>query len=407
MAWSVDVNGTDITAITQSIVWNPKLSRPASCVVRFPSHLFSASTGSNRLRLSNGGLLFSGPIWYQQQQGAEDAAYTELTAYDDLIYLGKRMCKTPADWPDNNFPIIPPDPAAEPGPCNLADPTKVILDFITAPEILAAFINATNDCDGPMPLSVGSVASGGDDMTGFPTDWPMDIDTFASILLTTGVLDIVVSPGYNSSTVNLWNGDYGTDRTGSVVVQYATGAFNARSANRTIDMDEVINALWYLLGPKDPWYTNDIQHWKGSLTPDGAHDIDTWRDPTGGSHPWHPWPAGLISRWNSSRSSYGYMQQIDIHDSKEDENKIRFLFERMYANEAKIRAVPRTFVSMGLDRTTGPPTFFVGDLITTTAGSTVGGGGFSGAQRVYGYELSIDTDGVAEYTSIDASADQE
>lgn len=405
MAWSVTVDGTDITALCQTITWTPRLSRPATCVVRFPANLFSAGTGTARMQLVNGSLLFSGPVWYQQQEGAEDAAYTELTAYDDLIYLKKRMCKTPISYDESDSwpPLFPPDPAYNPGRCNLANPTKVILDFITAPEILEQFINATIDCDGSMPLSVGSVASGGDDMTGFPIDWPMNIETFAGILLQTGVLDIVVNPGFSSSTVDLWNGDYGTDRTGSVVIQYATGAFNARGANRTIDMDEVINALWYLLGPKMPQYTGDISHWAGSLTPDGAHDVTQWEHAT---HPWHPWPAALIARWTSSRSTYGYMQQIDIHDSREDENKIRFLFELMYKNEAGLRAVPRTITGMTLDRTTAAPSFFVGDLITTTSGSVLGGG-FTGAQRVYSYTIQIDTDGVGEFTEIIASADQE
>ena len=97
MAWTIEVDGTDITSICQQITWHPKLSRPASCVARFPANLFSATTGVSQLRLYNGGLLFSGPVWYQQGDGAEDAAYTELTAYDHLIYLSKRMCKTPAD----------------------------------------------------------------------------------------------------------------------------------------------------------------------------------------------------------------------------------------------------------------------------------------------------------------------
>lgn len=401
MAWNVEVDGTDITAITQSIRWRPKLSRPASCVVRFPSNLFSAQTGISQLRLTNGSLLFSGPVWYQQLEGAEDAAYTELTCYDHMIYLTKRLCKTPEAWPDFNFPEF--NPPTEPGPCNLADPTKVITDFITATEIVAEFIQATIDCDGSMPLSVNSPATGGPDMTGFPTNWPMSIADFINTAIGTGYLDVVLTPGYSSSSLDFYNGDYGTDRTGSVVFQYATGAFNARRANSTSDMEEVINALWYLLGPKTPWYTGDIQHWRGSITPSGPHDIETWDHPT---HPWHPWPGALISRWMSSRSNYGYMQQIDIHDSKEDENDIRFLFELMYAREAYLRAVPRSFISMGPDRTTSAPPFGVGDLITTTAGSVLGGG-TTGAQRVYEFEMTIDADGIGEFTDIVASADQE
>ena len=63
-----------------------------------------------------------------------------------------------------------PNPDHEPGPCNLADPGQVLLDFVTAPLIMGAFISAANDCpsgDGPLPpweLQLGSVAVGGADL---------------------------------------------------------------------------------------------------------------------------------------------------------------------------------------------------------------------------------------------------
>ena len=60
MAWQVECDGTDITSICQQITWSEKLSRPSSCVVRFPANLFAATTGVSQLRLYNGGLLFSG-----------------------------------------------------------------------------------------------------------------------------------------------------------------------------------------------------------------------------------------------------------------------------------------------------------------------------------------------------------
>ena len=78
----------------------------------------------------------------------------------------------------------------------------------------------------------------------------------------------------------------------------------------------------------------------------------------------------------------------------------------MYENEAYLRAVPRTFSSIKPDRSSAALGFFVGDLITLQAGSVLGGG-FSGTQRVYAYEYSIDPDGIGEITEITASADQE
>lgn len=394
MAWTVDIDGTDITPYCQQIRWRPRLSRYASCVVRYPSSLFVATTGVNEMHLYHDAtLLFSGPVWYQQNDGDPDAAYTELTAYDHLIYLSKRMAKTSASYPDY-------DPPDEPGPCNLADPVKMILDYVTAPEIVAAFIQATMDCDPPepppsvLPLTVTSVATGGVDVTGLPADWPMEIDRVIDLLLSTGQLDVILTPGIGSSGVALTNGGYGNDLTGSVLLQYATGGFTAQRAGRTQDLEEMINALWYLLGPKRPQYDQDVSHWAGSITRTAPH--------VGGT-----WPPALLSRLASSITTYGYMTEIQVHDTREDENDVRPLYEERWANEAHIRAVPRTFANFSPNRssTAGPP-FFPGDLVTVAAGSVLNGG-FTAAERVYEYEMTIDPDGIAEYSDLVTSADQE
>jgi hypothetical protein len=399
--WSVDIDGSDITSLCQNITWHPKLSRPGSLSVRVPGHLVSVTNGVSEMHLTNGSLLFSGPVWMPEDQGDADATYTVITAYDHLIYLNKRMAKTPAGWPDNNYPDeIPP---TEPGPCNLADPNKVLTDYITAPAILGAFIDATNDCpDGAWQITVGSVASGGPDMTGVPADWPMNIQNIADMLLDTGQLNILVNPGYGSSSVDLTNGGVVNDLSGSVSLDYGTGNFNSQSATKSSDMEDVINALWYLLGPKRPWYTGDISHWAGSITPTAPN-----AGPDGdGGEPGDPWPPALVARWMGSRGIYGYMQEIQTHDTKEDEQTTaRPLFEEMFANEAYLRAIPRLFTGITPERAYGSsPTFMPGDLISVSAGSQLGGG-YSGSVLVYEYEISVDADGVAEYTQLIASPD--
>jgi hypothetical protein len=100
------------------------------------------------------------------------------------------------------------------------------------------------------------------------------------------------------------------------------------------------------------------------------------------------------------------MQEIDIHDTAEDEQTTaRPLFEEMYANEAYLRAIPRLFTQIHPERSYGTsPTFMPGDLISVSAGSQLGGG-YSGSVLVYEYEVTIDADGVADYTSLIASPD--
>lgn len=408
MSWSVDISGTDITPYCQEITWNPKLSRPASLIVRFPAHLASATTGVSELHLYNGGtLLFSGPVWYQENTGSEDAAYTQLTAYDHTIYFVKRLCKTGIDYTT----VDRHDLEHFPGPCNLANPVAVFADFDTATEIMGEFIQATIDCDndkgpgpgGVAPFALGSVATGGASVTGAPSDWPMDIATMANNLLSTGQLDIVVNPGIGTSTIDLYNGDYGNDLSGSVILQYATGSFTARTGNRTEDMEEMTNALWYLLGPKRPWYAGDVAHWAGSITPTAPN-----AGPDGdGGIPGPSWPVELSSRWTSGRAQYGYMQEIQINDTKEDEQTTsRPYFEEMYANEAYIRAVTRVFSNLNPNRFSTAPTFYVGDFVGIQSGAAMGAV-VSGKERVYEYELTIDTDGVAEFTSLVTSPSQD
>jgi hypothetical protein len=169
-------------------------------------------------------------------------------------------------------------------------------------------------------------------------------------------------------------------------------------------MEDVTNALWYLLGPRVHFYAGDISHWAGSITPTKKNSGYDGNKPEG--EPGEDWPPTLVARWMGSRSTYGYMQEIQIHDEKEDEQTtVRPMFEALFAKEAYLRAVPRTFTDIKPERATGSaPLFGVGDLITVNAGSRLGGG-FSGAILVYEFEIQIDADGVAEYTQITGSPD--
>ena len=163
MALTADIDGSSITSLCQSIRWRPKLSAPATGIVRVPAHLVSVTPGVSELHIySSGSLVFSGPIWHTQADGNPDSTYAELTAYDHMIYLRTRMVKTLTG--------------------NMIQPGQVLLDEVTAPAIMAAFINNVNTYDAAlpsgnaMPLSVGSVAGGGVDSSGVPMSFPMSLD---------------------------------------------------------------------------------------------------------------------------------------------------------------------------------------------------------------------------------------
>lgn len=398
MAWTCDIDGTDITSICQSIRWHSKHSRMATGIVRYPAHLFTCEPGTSEMHIYDGATLkFSGPVWYIQSEGSPDYAYTEVTAYDHLIWLNKRLCKA--------------ESLVDPENGNLITPQSVINSEQTGPKILAKFINNSilvdddNTMWPPMPLIVDLVDDGGEDLSAVPQDWPMTIEQMRSLLCSTGQLNVILVPGVGSSTVNLTNGGIVNDLSGSVAINWQTGTFNAQMATVTEDMEELINALWYLLGPRGPrppgretiafktgkarWIPKD--HFAGSITP-------TAPNAAGGV-----WPPALLAAIEDSRQTYGYMQEVRIFDDASDEQSIRPLFETEWSNEALLRASPRQFVSIKPERGT-PLNFAVGDKISVAAGPRLHGG-IAGGQIVFEIEVEIDPDGVLEITDIVATPD--
>lgn len=379
------VDGSDVTEFCQEIRWRPVWNGNHSAVVRFPGAFMSAVVGQ-QLTLT-GDASFSGEVWSPEASGETNAAYVEATAWDWSIWLRKVMCKQGASDPD---------------PGNMVDISPVIEANVTGPQIAAAFIqNAIDDpsaalyeplgypSTGPsktLPVVVGTVDTGGVDLSSTPMAFPMTVDRMLQLLSSTGQLIVERVPGDGVTVLNLLN-PYENDLSGSVVYGYATGAFNAQVATYTVDLDDLINALWYLVGRRRP-----DGRWPGSITPTAPH-VAT------------PWPAALVDRISDSRILWGYAQEIQILDDAGDENTIRDMFEERWANEAWVRAVPREFGSVTPDRGT-VPNFAVGDIIGVAGGSSMNGG-FSGAQRVYGFDLSSDADGVITWNDITTSADQE
>lgn len=397
---TADIDGTDISSYCQSISWRPRYNLVDSAIVRIPSFLAAAAVGAQELHVElDGDLKFSGPLWFDQIDGNANTAYTELTAWDHRIYFGKRLCK----WDDG-------------GSFNLITPCPVIEAEQFAPDIMRQFIqNAIDDPDvadfdpsgpqGPygaaaaLPISLGTVSSAGAELTDTcPMDFPMSIQRMMSMMVATGQLDQILHPGVGSSVLDLVV-HHENDISGSVVFEYATGAHNSQITTVTVDMEDMVNALWFLLGPRGyrnlPLPKKDIpkNHWGGSITPTAPSIGDVWE------------PA-LLDLIANSRAIYGYMQEIQIHDDHGDEQTIRSTFEEWWAAEAEIRAVPREFLSVRPQRGLVPD-IAVGDRIGVAVGSVVNGGvsGFGGDQIVYGFDMVQDTN-ICSIEELITSADQ-
>ena len=363
---NVDIDGSDVSRHCLTKTWKAPLSRPASFTIRCPSRRVSVSAGISELHAYQGGsLIFSGKVAQPQASGDADSAYIEITAYDHLIHLKDRMVKTSTG--------------------NLITPTAVNTD---APGMFFEYLQNTRTFDrGPFPLSVNSYAGGGIEVWGALSNFPMDLEQMRQLLVATGQLDIYVNPGIGASTLDLENGDSGADLSGSVVYEYDVGSNNARVGTITVDTDQVRNAIWYLLAPRI-----SETRWKGSITPTAPHKGGTW-------------PAELLARIAMSRALYGYKQEIQTKDETGAGFYLRPMYEATWAEEAWLRAVPRTLVSV-LPRRGTFPSFRPGDKIGVAAGASLNGG-FSGAQRVYEMTVSEDADGAISIDDILTSADGE
>lgn len=290
-----------------------------------------------------------------------------------------------------------------------------------APQILhAALTNSESagagpptDAEGPLRQAVHSVAGGVTDVTGAPTDWPMTIAELAALLISTGTLDVVNTPiefdsDDNYGQLDVYNGDYGNDLTGSVIFQYGMGLDNIRSLRWNTDMSNMCNKLWYFLGPKC-----DEQHWRANVTGDAALAY-----PPGGKSV-GPCDSGTTTNNQigvltcQSRQHFDVRMEIQIFDAvgdgtdcSESSNPGYELYKRNWQSEQWIRAQPRELVHVTPARDEGILEFDIGDLITVEANSDVAGG-FSGAQRVYEYTISWDEDSVPALSELQVSSDNE
>lgn len=273
------------------------------------------------------------------------------------------------------------------------------------------------DSEGPLRMRINSVAGGTISLKGAPTDWPMTMAQLTSLLISTGIVDVVVTPiefdaSDNYGLLDIYNGDYGTDRSATVKFQYGMGAYNVRALRWNEDMTNLCNKLWYYLGPKC-----DDQHWQANVTGD-----DSFLDyPPGGKL--QP-PAAFVPATNPlgiarviSQTLYDVRMEIKIWDAEGgtgDGNDCgpagpvgHNLYRRLWQIEQWLRDYPLELIHVTPTRDAEIGAFDIGDLVLVEASSEVKGG-FSGAQRIYEYTVSWDAEeSVPALSELQVSSDQE
>lgn len=393
MAATVSIGGTDVSGVALRGSVTRRLNRPALAQVTLPMDAAVGGPGS-RLKVDFGtGLFFHGMVMNCETDSGENDGETVYNASDPMELWRWR----PARDPDGDF----------------SKPT-FIEDNITGPAIMEAILDASmnagagppTDAEGTLFLTLGSFPGGGVSLTGAPVDWPMTIAEVANLLVSTGELDIVISPtdpgGGIMGTVNCFNGNYGTDRTASVIFEYATGSLNVRRLRWNEDMTEMCTKLWYYGGPRIETAADPAgdQHWCWNITADDPALAD-------------PPQSAIESARATAQTTYGVRMDIKIWDALGDlclgpgaVDPGRDLYRRLWQIESWVRQQPRQLIHITPTRGTAIGTFDIGDLVTVSAGASVRGG-FSGAQRVYEYTISWDEDGPFEVSELQTSPNNE
>ncbi len=404
----VTLDETDISGCALEGSVTRRLNRPAQATIKIPMDCAQGCFApGSRLKISfdsGNSLFFHGMVMDWELDGDEDFGYITMNATDPMELWEHRPAR---DGPDST----------DPG--DFSNPT-MFQEFPTGPQLLEQMLlQSADDSDpdlgeGPLFLDLGSFAAGGVDLSGAPVDWPMTIAEVSNLLISTGEMDVVITPTDPGAgvmgTVDAFNGNYGQDLTGSVVFEYGTGALNVRALRWNQDMSNITNKLWYFGGPRietaaDP---GGNQHWCFNVQGD---------DP---GLPGFPASSPYIDVINcrgadsssGSRGTYGVRMDIQVFDGASDlcvgpggTDPGRELYRYLWIAESWARCNPRTLIHVTPVRGSSfLGAFDIGDLVGVTIGSQICGGA-DGAQRVYQYTISWDADGPFELSELQTSSD--
>jgi hypothetical protein len=393
MAATVSIGGVDVTGVAISGHSTRRLNRPSQAQVRIPSQNAIGDVG-DALKISfNGTLHHHGRILLIETEMDENTGYTTYNSTDPMEMWQFR----PVRDADGDF--SKPEVVEVYGPSGGPAVMEQILQNSDSGGSAAV-------TEGPLFLTLGTFETGCCDLSGAPVDWPMTIAELTSLLVSTGCLDVVITPtdpgGGIMGTVDAYCGDYGTDLSGSVSFDYGQGNYNIRSLRWNQDMSNMCNKLWYFAGPRilTPADPAGDQHWCFNVTGDDPLLPDPI--PNGGSL------ATLLADRLTSRSTYGVRMDIQIFDATDDDcvpgwgTFGRYLYRSRWETESWIRQTPRNLIHITPTRETEIMSFDIGDIVGVTASSAVRGG-FSGAQRVYEYTISWDENGVLALSELQTS----
>ncbi len=407
----------DISGLASAKTISRRLNRPAVATFKVPSWHGLVSTnhsdGSPILEVGNRALkvrrrdsvgaawriMFHGIVWHLEDSGDEDTIYTEVTAYDPMVWWRYRPARgydysrlTGLLTYNGNFskPVF-----TVPG------------GTITGPELLRIIIDnsrVSTDAsigEGDLGLTIGTITPGaGGDVSLDLVDTPYTIADIHRLLTDTSQVDAWINPleGGGGIMGELMAVDEAGSDKSWVHFQYGTGDYSVQRLRRERDMDSICNKLWYYLGPK-----LDKQHWRGNITATQADDGDfPFADPP---------QTAVLARMNASRSKYGVFMDIRIYDANENEaeTRNRALYQRLWQTELYLRSEPREMLYVTPTRNAPFDVFDIemGDTVRVSAFDGIRRGFTGAVQKVYGWTVQIDDDSVEQIVELATSPNNE
>ena len=354
------LNGDEITELVQDASVTHQWQRPSFATVRVPLDRVSGDWEGARLKVypDDATLDFHGKCVDVDDQADEITGYRVATFAAASEIFEYRVVRDP----DGDF-----------------SKPAIIATNVTGPQIVEAALENSMVAgdpslgEGPMGIALGTFETGGQNMQGVPTDWPMTLSELFARLVSTGHCDIVetfIESGDNMSEISAYNGDYGEDLSGSVRFEFATGLFNARACQRQRDYRELMNKLWVYGGPRVGTRSDPAgdQHWLYNVTGDDPGLPD-------------PPQSAIASAVSASRALHYERMVVEIDDADDDAgDSMRNLTRLRWQMRVWMQVRGKTLVSITPNRGIAPA-FRTGDKIGVAAGTSFGGG-FSGTQRV-------------------------
>lgn len=251
------------------------------------------------------------------------------------------------------------------------------------------------------------------DLAALLANWPVRIGDLAKLITDTGAVDVWIDPVDDTDgAAGPDGGGYGLEETGyggtgmiavmgrlnaknlrgsevAAHFDYATGDFSVGKIAHVQDASTITNYLHFYLGPR-----RGKHDWQGLIN--------------GGALLPDPPQTALNLMRDASRQAFGVWEDIQVFDAEGTESQARPMYERLWQLQFLLRAFPKEMLRITpIAEAPFLPfeDYDIGDVVTINSGGNVLGFNFTdAAQRVYGFDVSPDDNGVERIGEIVAAA---